>query len=190
MNGHVDQWIDAYLDGQLPAVRHKQVTQHLAECGHCRMILEQRRSLSTLLQEAPPAAGVKPAEQFVSEVNLKIRTRRAPVIQRVSFPLAWQLAPVGLLIAWAFIQTVSILSSLLGFIPGAEALLQREVSSLPATSGIIGSLGRLGLDALSLFGPISLLDWSWLTSLVLLLMIAVLYLGWLATWWAHSREQG
>jgi hypothetical protein len=193
MNDHVDTWLDAHLDGELGATRAQQVEAHLGGCQRCKALLEGRRSLSTLLQEVPTAGDLKPHEQFVAEVNLRVRSGRASH-QAQKWPfLAWQFAPVALLLAWAFFYTVSILSNLLRIVPGAGQLVQQQVSPLASTLRLpwLAEIDLAGpqVDGLGLMlGSFNILDWNWLTNLLILSAIGLLYLGWLVSWWARARQ--
>ena len=47
---HVNEWLGAYLDGELRGLRLRQVESHLAECSVCHSELESLRNLSALLR--------------------------------------------------------------------------------------------------------------------------------------------
>ena len=49
MNEHLNEWLDAYLDGELTPPHQRQVEAHLAHCPECRALLKQRRALASLL---------------------------------------------------------------------------------------------------------------------------------------------
>jgi anti-sigma factor RsiW len=194
MNGHADLWIDAYKDGELSNGRKRQVEKHLGGCQRCQALLEQHRSLSILLQEVPPASGQKPAEQFIAEVKLRLPRRSMPGYRATNFTqpvfsLAWQLIPVVLLLAWAFIQTVSLLSEVEQLTPGAESAMQQALSPLAGLLGIsAGALGNLGQESLTWLGFFNILDWNWFTNLAVLFCIGLLYVGWLASWWVRTQS--
>jgi predicted anti-sigma-YlaC factor YlaD len=183
MNGHVEMWLDAYLDDELqPAVR-QQVETHLSACPSCRQALARRQGLSALLQSIPPAAGLKPAERFVAEVGLQLE--RLPLrgqYRRKSLQMAWQLIPVGLILTWLFLQVVFILSSLLEVIPGVGRALEGSVGAVPFHSYLYGLFpGALAGRLLGMF------NWSWLDSLAGMIVICGLYCCWLLFSWAYAR---
>jgi anti-sigma factor RsiW len=194
MNEHADIWIDAYLDGELPNGRKRQVEKHLVGCSRCQTLLEQRRSLSTLLQEVPPASDLKPQEQFVTAVGLRLPRRsisgaKAIRTPQLVFRPVWQFIPVVLLLAWVFLQTVSLLGNLVELTPGVEAAVQQTLSPMTGITGIsAGTLVSLGQESLSWLGFFTILDWNWFTSLSLSLCIGLLYIGWLASLWVRTQS--
>jgi anti-sigma factor RsiW len=185
MNGHADLWIDAYLDGEMPASQQRHAEAPLAHCPACRELLAQRRSLSSLLQEASPVAALKPEKQFVSEVGLQLARQPSAILPRSkALNLAWYLVPLTLLLVLAFTQVVFILSSALALIPGAQTALLGQtaaLSSLPVT------LPEAANTLLGQAGLFDLAGWNWLTGPVIFFLIGLLYLGWLASWWARSQ---
>jgi anti-sigma factor RsiW len=98
MNEHVDACIDAYLDGELSALKKQRVETHLVQCSRCRAQITQRRTLSKLLQDIPPASGLKPQEQFVSEVGLQLKERHLPM--RPTGRFIWVGNPFQLCYCW------------------------------------------------------------------------------------------
>ena len=136
MNQHLNLWLDAYLDGELNDSQRAWVEDHLTSCLQCQALLAQRRSLSSLLRATSPATQQKPASQFVAEVSLQasLRTNRAPTTARPpNFqPRLWQYAPSALLLGWAFVQSVSIVSFLVALIPGVSQALGQTASELGA----------------------------------------------------------
>ncbi len=186
MSAHIELWLDAYLDGELPGAKARQVEAHLSECPGCRALVEQRRSLSALLQDAPAARLRKSPDRFVAEVRLQMRPQpRHSLSTRQALRLTWIATPVLLMLAWVFIQSTLWVSALVSFIPGAsQALLvgaERPAAlpfSLPPAAG----------ELLSFALPLDLLNWNILTGLALLLVIGLLYLGWLAGWWVRTRQ--
>lgn len=185
MNEHIDVWLDAYLDGELPAVQSRQVEAHLDDCPACRQRLEQRRGLSLLLAGAPGANDLKPEGRFVAEVELQLRRRGPAVPPKIrATRLGWALFPVGLLLAAVFVQAVLILSTAVEWIPGARQALAAPESLL----SVIPALPEPASGVLGLVRLVELPSVSWISLTVILAMIAVLYVGWLATWWARNRQ--
>jgi hypothetical protein len=107
--------------------------------------------------------------------------------------LGWQFIPVVLLLAWAFVLTLSIMSNLLLIIPEAEQIVQQSGSSIIPISRLSTLRGSYPLDlalgALKQIGIFRALEWNLITSLIALASIGLLYLGWLAGWWAHSLKE-
>ena len=197
MNQHLNRWLDAYLDGELNESQQTWVEDHLASCPQCQSLLAQRRSLSSLLRSAPSANVQKPASQFVSEVRLRagLRYRRATTTAQpiVTWPSVWQYFPLALLLSWAFIQSVSIVSILVALIPGFNQVLEQTASGLGPPFALSwleeASLNGLSLANLKVFLPVDLFSWSWIASLTIVSIGALIYLGWLAAWWALARQE-
>ncbi len=184
MSDHIEPWLDAYLDGELPGAKRRQVEAHLGECGGCRALLEQRSALSALLREAPAAETRKSPARFEADVRLQLRARPQPVLLgRQALRWVWIAAPVLILLAWVFVQSTLLLSTALSFIPGVDQALQ--VGSIGA--GLFG-LPPVAGDLLSFALPLELFNGNFLVWLALLLVIGLLYVGWLAGWWARSRR--
>ncbi len=217
MDEHVTAWLAAYHDGELHGRRLQQVEAHVAECSACRAELERMRTVSTLLQEYPAAENLTPADRFVAQVGLRLP--RDPVHTRgalgasVAHPwrraleVCWQLIPVGLIGAWAFVQAVLVVSCLV--LIGLRAGLGGEAMAawLPASwwermqasasRGLIDMwwiqiLNRLGVGsdgvlpaALRLLGTVG---WSITLNVIVLAAMGLLYMSWLATWYARRRH--
>jgi hypothetical protein len=215
MSKHVTTWLGAYHDGELRGRRClpvRQVEAHLARCAMCRADLERLRALAALLQESPAAENLTPPERFVAQVGLRLPHRpERPAWQR-ALEVGWQLAPLGLVGAWAFVQAVfamagAVLVALRMGLGGDVAawLLRPELVEGLAGSGkrgpywlteifslsgaSLGDVGRITLQLLSNGGP---LGWGVTLNLVSLAVIGLLYWSWLASWWARRqhRQQG
>jgi anti-sigma factor RsiW len=46
MSLHAQDWLDAYLDGELSPTELARAEQHLSVCAECRALLAQRRECS------------------------------------------------------------------------------------------------------------------------------------------------
>jgi hypothetical protein len=197
MNQHLNLWLDAYLDGELTASQRARVEDHLANCSQCQSLLDRRRSLSSLLLLAPPATAQKEADQFVAEVRLQASLRssrsRIPIRPAALRPQLWQYAPLVLLFGWAFVQSVSIVSFLATLLPGLDQVLGKSIMELNASGAFSwlkdANLSGLNLVNLDLILPLNLFHWNWLASLSILAVGALIYLGWLAVWWASIRQR-
>ena len=197
MTEHVTAWLGAYHDGELRGRRLRQVEAHLAYCATCRADLVRLRALAALLQESPAAGGLTPPERFVAQVGLRLPRRpERPAWQRV-LETAWQLVPLGLLGAWAFVQAVFFVSGVvlvaLRMGVGGDAVAELLptlgelwLTQLPLLSGAgLNDVGRMMLRLLSNGGP---LGWGVTLNLVLLVVIGLLYWSWLASWWARRQH--
>ena len=191
MNGHLEAWLDPYLDDELQHQQKMQVEAHLSTCERCRGLLNERLALSALLRAVPPAAGLKPVDQFVSQVGLRLERRQPqPTLPtRTALKLAWQFLPIPLLLAWGFIQAVFILSILVGIIPGGQSALLQQLSFLPSILPANPAFPQAAGSRLDTAGLTPLLDWNWLTGPTALLLVGLTYICWLASWWAFSGSQ-
>jgi hypothetical protein len=187
MSDHVNQWLNAYHDGELRARKQAQVEEHLAVCPECQAELEQLKQLSTVLQTAPlPQMSTSP-EQFAIQVG-KLLPRQSPQPAPVKrqFSWAWNLVPVGALAAIGFLQSVSMVAGLLTWIERL-GISQQSVSWLlpeqPVSPSIIQQISSLALGWGLTFNT------SIMVNLVLPLMLGAFYLLWLLIWWTN-QEQG
>ena len=197
MNEHVARWLEAYHDGELNSRRYQQAETHLSTCKTCRAELESIQVLSTLLAEAPKASTLISPEAFVTQVSLRLpRKPKQTNWQRV-YRTSWRLAPIGILTTWAFLQAAIIVSGILNLgirvFPGSDQLMgllppQDEFSILEmiTSSNIIPlEIGRFGLDFLEAGSP---LGWFPTLSMGLTILIGMLYLSWLASWWIQQTN--
>jgi hypothetical protein len=110
--------------------------------------------------------------------------------------ISWRLIPVGLLGTWAFLQAVHLVSSLVllalglgagqawmeALLPSGQAVWLIEAVRL-SEADLAGVLEFVGLT-LSGGRPFG---WVALVNLGLSAAIGLMYLSWLATWWARWR---
>jgi len=190
---HVTDWLGAYYDDELNAAMRARVEAHLVSCPGCQRELDELRRLSTLLQAAPLPFLSLSDEAFARAVAARI-TRPAPSRWQRGLQIAWRFAPFFLFGAWAFFQAVHWMSAalLLGlsaapewlaWLPSRGVLDGGPLASLLRMS-LPGGLGRLALDQvgeLLSFGSLAL------TNLVIMVVLAGLFLSWLASWWAYHR---
>jgi len=194
---HVTTWLGAYHDGELQARRLQQVEAHLARCAACRAELERLQALAVLLQASPAAQGLTPPERFVAQVGLRLPRRPERPAWQSALELGWRLVPLGLLGAWAVVQAVFTVARIAlvalhtgaggnlaaGVLPAAQQGLWAELFSLSAVgpSDVLWMIQRLASNG----GP---LGWATTLNLGALVVIGLLYWGWLATWWARRHH--
>jgi hypothetical protein len=202
MTEHVTAWLGAYHDGELWGLRLQQVEAHLAQCATCRADLKRLQALAALLQESPVAENLTPPERFVAQVGLRLPRRpeqpAAAAWQR-ALEIGWQLAPLGLLGAWVFVQAVFTMAGAVlvalrmglggdmvaGLLPASQqGPSLSEIFSLSGAS--LGDVGRIVLQLLGSGGP---LGWGITLNLVSLVVIGLLYWSWLASWWARRQHR-
>ncbi len=187
MNGHLEQWLDAYRDGELNALQIRQAEAHLKSCPACKAELEQRRALSPLLRVEPTAEGLKSESRFVAEVGLRLQ-RKPPVRRLVGRPsaVAWGMIPIALILVWVFIQTVMIVSGVLEWIPGAgEAVMEGLSAGIPQLA-----MPEIVRDGMQWLGTPGWSSWNVLSGWITLLVVSLLFTGWFAGWWVDHRTSG
>ncbi len=200
MTEHVTAYLGAYHDGELQGWRLRQVEAHLAHCATCRAELERLRTLATLLQESPAAESLTPPERFVVQVGLRLPRRPVQTAWQRGLEIGWRTAPLGLLGAWAFVQTVFIVAGVVmivlrmglggdvvaGLLPASQqGTWLAQALSLSEAS--LSDVGRIVLQLLSNGGP---LGWGVTLNLGSLVVIGLLYWSWLASWVARTRISG
>ncbi len=198
MTEHVTHWLTAFTDGELSPRRAAQVEAHLAECQSCQTELENLQSLSLLLAEVPAASNLTPPETFVAQVGLQLPRKSSPNALQRTLRTSWRLAPIGLLGTWAFIQAVLIVSGLINIVlrvfPGGDQL----IASLPNQNGA-GLFSQFNIPEFTLFevgaarfgifpGIISPLGWGLLLNFGVSIIIGLLYLSWIASWWVQQNN--
>jgi len=195
MSNHVSEWLNAYFDGELTGKLLHQVEDHLAECEACQAELDSLQGLSELLQDVP-APEFTPADRFAAQVNLRIPHKQAVISRRQVMEAGWWMIPVGLLASWIFIGTAFALGDVLlaagnlGLLSGVSEWLGSVPSNhvyLSTTIGQMGLLSGTGLnwaEATETFTRVSLPE------IIIQISIALLYVSWIAIWWArHTRQQ-
>jgi hypothetical protein len=189
---HVASWLGAYHDGEVSAAQRERIEVHLAVCPGCAGELEALRRLSALLQASPLPPPAQSDAEFARAVVSRA-TRPAPPLWRRGLKAAWRFAPLSLFASWAFFQAVRWVSGavLIGMrlLPGGQALLP----STAADDSFLLDLLRMRLlesqagrafESLGWPGP---LDQLALLDLAAAAVLAVLFLSWLASWWAYQR---
>ena len=198
MTDHVTTWLEAYHDGELQGRGLRQVETHLAQCAACRQELQGLQGLTALLHSSPAAEGLMPPERFVYAVGLRLHRRpERPACQR-ALKIGWQLAPLGLLGAWAFVQTALVVTGVV--LVGRRLGLGGDLAAslLPVYRGAtwsseLLSLSGVGLSdvaptALRILGSGGPLGWGATLTLAALAVIGLLYWSWLASWWVGRQR--
>jgi len=195
MSDHVFELLGAYLDGELRNGRIRKVEAHLEECKECMAEYQSLQTLSSKLQEVSLPDFPSP-ERFAAEVTLRLpRTQDKPLNKKV-FEIGWWLVPVGLVIAWIFLSTTLLVSNMviradeLGLLDSASARLVSSASNEAYWSGALGQFGLLAgnslqwAETMESFTRVSASQIFWQVA------IALLYLSWLAIWWARHTLRG
>lgn len=195
MSNHVSEWLNAYHDGELRGNRLRSVEAHLAECELCQAELDSLVDLSDLLQEVRAPEMVS-AERFAAQVNLRLpRSRSVPQGTRLT-EVGWWMIPVGLLASWVFISTALILSDVLsvagnlGLLSGLSEWLAFGPENNVYLSTTIGQAGLLSGNGLNWAESLETITRVSVPQIILQVSIALLYLSWIAIWWARRTRQG
>jgi anti-sigma factor RsiW len=196
MSNHIIEWLNAYVDGELKGMRLRQVEEHLAECEVCQAELDSLQGLSSLLQKAP-AAEFTPNEKFVSQVNLRLPQKQIKSRKSKAIEVGWWMIPIGLLTAWIFFSTAVLVSDMVsaannfGLLDNATALLGSDSTNNAVWTARLGQFGVLQGDSLQWAEETESYTRNVLPQFIWQVSIALLYLTWIAIWWARQtrREQ-
>lgn len=194
MPNHVTEWLNAYLDGELRGHRLHQVEEHLAECKACQVELRSLQDLSGLLHKVPAPEFTSP-ERFATQVNLLLPQRPVTAPSSRLFEIGWWMIPVGLLAAWAFVSTTSIVSNMIsaannfGLVDSANTLLISGASDPVNWISTLGQFGFLEGNNLQWFKMTENYSRNVIPQFVWRVSIALLYLTWIAIWWARQMRQ-
>ena len=196
MSEHVQEWLNAYLDGELSGWRCERVEKHLADCTTCRAEMEALRRLSQAVQQVPLPQDFPSTERFAAQVMLRLPRQQAQPARRTTRELGWWLAPAALLVAWAFVQAVFWLSTGIwtageaGLLGDAVAWLAPEAQGGGMLTGVFQWIGVIPAGTMQQIAGFSeSIGWNLLLQLVLEGGLALLYLGWLVTWWQRRQQQ-
>lgn len=194
MSNHVTEWLNAYYDGELKGKRLQQVEEHLATCEVCQAELEALHGLSALLQDVPAPEFTAP-ERFATQVNLLLPQKRTPTSNNRLFEVGWWMIPVGLLAAWVFISTAALLGDAVsvaknfGILDSTTASFITTPSETVEVTSTLGQFGMLQGSSLQWAETTESFTRGLFPQIVLQVAVALLYLGWFATWWArHTRQ--
>lgn len=195
MSNHVTEWLNAYLDSELKGNRLQQVEEHLAACEVCQDELDSLQSLSGLLQESPLPEFPSP-ERFATQVNLLLPQKRTSTPESRLFELGWWMIPVGLLAVWVFISTAALLGDAvnaaknLGLLDNTTASFISAPSESADVTSTLGQFGMLQGNSLQWAETTESFTRGLFPQVVLQVLVAFLYLTWIAVWWARQTRQG
>jgi hypothetical protein len=197
MSNHVTEWLNAYLDGELKNGKLHQVEKHLVECDECRTELESLQNLSSLLREVP-APEFTSTERFATRVSLRLPHAKPKATKSKAQEIGWWMIPVSLLLLWVFVGTTEAVGDMvltanrLGLLNlnDAPAWLGTGSSNGAVWSGRLGEFGLLSGSSLQYAERTESFTRNNLPQIVWQLAIALLYLSWIAIWWAwHTRRE-
>ncbi len=195
MSKHIAEWLNAYLDGELTGSQLQSVETHLTECQACRAELESLVRLSSWLHEVP-APEFTPPERFAAQVSLRLPRKQVSAPKNRILEIGWWMIPVGLLGAWIFISTSAFMSNLLfaandlGLLGDLSNWLAFGSVRETQWSATLGQFGFLSGNSLHWAAATEALTRGSLPQITLQVVIAFLYLGWMAIWWARRQRRG
>ena len=194
MSNHITEWLNAYLDGELQGSRLDQVEAHLAECDSCQMELASLEKLSDVLQEVPAPEFI-PSERFAAQVSLRLPHAKPASSKRKALEIGWWMIPVGLLGLWVVLNTSFLVSDMLsvansvGLLPSVSNPITFVTFDAAGWSARLGQFGVLSGNALDVAASTEAFTRTSLPQISLQVSIALLYLSWIAIWWARHRRQ-
>jgi hypothetical protein len=104
--------------------------------------------------------------------------------------------PVGLLTSWVFVSTTGFVSDVLsaarnlGLLTGISDWIAFGSSGEASWSATLGQFGVLSGNTLTFVVSTETFTRTSLLQIILQVSIALLYLSWIAIWWArHTREE-
>ena len=195
MSDHVVNLLGAYMDNELHGKQLQKVEAHLFECSFCKEEYAALRALSATLGEVPTPE-FPSSERLANEVALRLPRKPVTPAHRKALEIGWWLVPVGLIATWIFISTTFIVSDIVsaanvfGFLNNTSDWLVAGSSSGATYSAFVGQFGVFEPDTLQWltrsesFTRTIFVDVFWQVS------IAMLYLSWIAIWWARHTRQG
>jgi predicted anti-sigma-YlaC factor YlaD len=195
MSDHILELLGAYIDSELHGEQLRKVEAHLDVCQSCLEEYYALKALSATLLSAPVPAFPSP-EHFAADLALRLPRKPVKPLRRRAMEVGWWLAPVGLIATWIFISTTILVSNVVtaanefGLLNSAPAGLFSGSSSAAYWSATLGQFGVLAGETLQWaeltesFTRTTVPQFTWQIS------IALLYLSWMAIWWARHSRQG
>jgi predicted anti-sigma-YlaC factor YlaD len=195
MSDHILELLGAYLDGELGGEQLRKVEAHLSECPSCLEEYHGLQAMSVTLQDAPLPDFPSP-ERFATDLALRLPRKPVKPMSSRALEIGWWLAPLGLILTWVFISTTILISNILttagdfGLLNNASAWLVSGSAAGANYSAFLGQFGVLENGALGWFAVSESFTRSFIASIFWHVSIAMLYLSWIAIWWARHSRQG
>jgi predicted anti-sigma-YlaC factor YlaD len=178
--GHVGHLLGPYHDNELAQGTRRLVEEHVRTCEHCRAELSNLEALSRTLASYPVPEPVSTAQQFQSQVLLRLtrRGRAVPVGGGWLYlvPLALSCAMVGLLALFSLpgiLEAMWMLIEWAGIAPASLPTLPTAFSVSGETIAVVLGVGSLAWEAILY---------------ALLLVVFASYVGWVGVLW-HGRAR-
>ena len=194
MSDHIIEWLNAYLDGELKGRKLHQVEEHLASCEACRSELDSLRGV-TMALGSDPAPEFPSLDRFAAQVNLLLPQRRTASPEPERFEIGWWMIPVGLMAVWVFISTAVLLGNMVSWADGfgllgdtASAWISAP-SDTPVFTSTLSQIGALSRNGLPWAERSETYARNLFPQIIWQVAVALLYMIWLALWWArHTRQ--
>jgi hypothetical protein len=184
----VDPLLTKYHDNELSLGLSRQVEQHLEACLACRAELQRLHRLSVLLTGCPLPRTLTRAEEFWSQMAVRLPNRSST---RQNPSWAWLAVPTSLILALVVLQGLLILTgTLISMASLAEwggtdlsLWFSRLFVERNATRLVTGSAVRpYVLSVLGFALPIALY--------LMLILVFVPYVGWMSVLLRDRRQSG
>jgi hypothetical protein len=194
MSDHIFELLGAYIDGELQGGQLRRVEAHLDECQSCLEEYYALQALSATLREAP-TPDFPSSDHFAADVALRLPRKPVKPMSSRALEIGWWLAPVGLIVAWVFVSTTILVSNVVtaaggfGLLDNASAWLAKGSSGAANYSAFFGQFGLLEGSSLEWFSISESFSRNLFTSIFWQVSIGILYLSWLAIWWARRTRQ-
>jgi anti-sigma factor RsiW len=194
MSKHMTEWLNAYLDGELRGIRLLDVEAHLAECQACQEELQSLQGLSALLRKVPLPESIS-SERLAAHVNLRLPRQPIAATKSRALEIGWWMMPVGLMAVWIFISTAILVSGMvstageIGLLGKASAWLGTGSSTETYWAAALGQFGILSGNSLQWAEVTEAFTRTAVPQIAWQVSIALLYLSWIAIWWARQRRQ-
>jgi predicted anti-sigma-YlaC factor YlaD len=187
MKEHFENWLDAYLDGELMDIQIVAYENHLNECESCRKAYEGQLLLKQALSSVQPIQGNKDADQFLAEIRLQMPSSRS---KRIGIHrIIWYLVPSVLILFFGVMQTYAWLTGLIELIPGANRLIVGSLPFLSEPVQVNPWLTTVVKTGMFWNGLDWLFDWNIFTQLILAISASVVYFVWMALWMMNIKSK-
>jgi hypothetical protein len=199
MMDHVIEFLGPYLDGELRNLQVLRLEKHLESCKMCRSELHNLRVLQDLLSEDAELPTMKSEDQFVAEVSLLMDRNTEPTAIKKMLLIGWKAIPVTLAGAWLFMQTALALTATIFVLSRLtpELPVVAQFKPNPAVSYLSNALCCFTQPIITqvlefitqVIRPDIDLNWQIPAITLLPLIVGILYVCWLASWWVMRNRQ-
>jgi len=146
-----------------------------------------------LLHEIPQPEFISP-ELLAAQVNLRLPHQQTTTSGKKILEIGWWMIPVGLLATWVFMSTSFFVNDILsaasnlGLLSSFSNWLVLGSSNEAFWSATLGQFGILSGNSLNWVASTEAFTRTSLPQITLQVSIALLYLSWIAIWWARHRR--